>query len=277
LNKAKIIQLSVLAASLAVLVIVFAAPKNYSEKKLAERARIEVKKDADQQLVEIKKELKPEAGARVAELEKQLGEAKTDAEKVILLDSLAAFWDVQMYPGASVLYVEEKAVILNTAQQWIITGDRYLSMADFGDDENRPYRLDKAEEAYQNALDADAKNLNAKTGLGTVLVRKQQNPMQGIALLREVVDEDPKNIRALLQLADFSIMSNQPDKALARFDQVLEADTNYVDVYFFKAETYAKMGNKPEAQKFLEEYKKRAPSPEAGEEAANYLKINYGL
>ncbi len=58
-------------------------------------------------------------------------------------------------------------------------------------------------------------------------------------------------------------MSNQPDKALARFDQVLEADPTYVDAYFFKAETYARMGNKAEANRFLDEYKTRVNNPEA--------------
>ena len=173
--------------------------------------------------------------------------------------------------------MEEKAALLEKAEIWIMAGDRYLGMAEFGEPENKAYRLDKAAECFQNALDLESGNLTAKTGMGTVLVRKQENPMAGIALLREVVDADPKNIRALLQLADFSIMSNQPEKALARFDQVLEADPTYVDAYFFKAETYARMGNKEEARRFLNEYKTRVGNPEAGNEAENYLKSSYGL
>lgn len=277
MNRTKIIQLVVSAGTLVLFVVVFAAPKNYSDKKLADRARIETKKEADNQLVEIKKELKPDAGAKLAELEKKYKSAATTGEKVTALDSLSVFWDKQMYPGASVIYIEEKAALVQTAAQWIIAGDRYLSMAEFGEPENKGFRLDKAAGCYQNALDAEPGNLTAKTGMGTVLVRKQENPMAGIALLREVVDAEPGNIRALLQLADFSILSNQPDKAIARFDQVLKADPTYVDAYFFKAETYAKMGDKPEARHFLDEYKARVNNPEAATEAENYLKSNYGL
>lgn len=277
MNRTKVIQLVVSAGTLVLFVAVFAAPKNYSEKKLAERARIETKKEADNQLVEIKKGLKPDVGAQLAQLEKDYAEAGNTGQKVAALDSLSAFWDRQRYPGASVLYVEEKAALLEKADIWIMAGDRYLGMAEFGEPENKAYRLDKAAECFQNALDLESDNLIAKTGMGTVLVRKQENPMAGIALLREVVDADPKNIRALLQLADFSILSNQPEKALARFDQVLEADPTYVDAYFFKAETYARMGNKEEARRFLAEYKTRVGNPEAGNEAENYLKSSYGL
>ncbi|MCG9910570.1 MAG: tetratricopeptide repeat protein [Flavobacteriales bacterium] len=277
MNRAKAIQLILIAGTLALFAFIFAAPKNYSEKKLEDKARNEIRKDLDNQLVEIKKSLKPEASQKVERLEKQLSEAKSNAEKSIVLDSLVLFWDLQNYPGASVLYIEEKAALLNTAELWIQTGDRYLSMSDFGDAENKPYRLDKAEDAYRNALDVDNTNLTAKTGLGTVLVRKQANPMEGIALLREVVEKDPKNIRALLQLADFSIMSNQPEKALERFDQVLAADPSFYDVYFFKAETYAKMGNKEKAWEFLLLYQEKAENEEASKEAENYLKINYGI
>lgn len=277
MNRTKVIQLVVSAGALVLFVVVFAAPKNYSDKKLAERARIETKKEADNQIVEIKKGLKPDVGAHLAQLEKNYAEAGSPEQKITALDSLSAFWDHQMYPGAAIVYVEEKAALLNTADQWIATGDRYLSMAEFGEPEGKTYRLDKAAECYQTALDLQPNNLIAKTGMGTVLVRKQENPMAGIALLREVVDADPKNIRALLQLADFSIMSNQPDKALARFDQVLEADPTYVDAYFFKAETYARMGNKAEALRYLDTYKTRVNNPEAAREAENYLKSNYGL
>lgn len=277
MNRTKTIQLLVLAGTLILFVVVYAAPKNYSNKKLADRARVETKKEADKELVEIKKQLKPDAGAKLAELEKTYAAAESANQKAQALDSLSAFWDRQMYPGASVLYIEEKAALLNTADQWIIAGDRYLSMAEFGEPENKTYRLDKAAECYQNALDGQPDNLTAKTGMGTVLVRKQENPMAGIAMLREVVDADPKNIRALLQLADFSILSGQFDKAIARFDQVLEIDPTYIDAYFFKAETYAKMGNKEEARRFLDEYKIKVGNPEAATEAENYLKSNYGL
>lgn len=277
MNRAKVIQLLTTGGALVLFVLVFAAPKNYSEKNLEKKAVAEVKKDLDNQLTEIKKSLKKESLEQINALEKKLYETSGEKEKESVLNEMILFWDVQKYPGAAVLFMEDKAALTKSPEDWNTTGDRYLSMADFGDDENRPFRWDKAEECYRKALELSPQNLTAKTGLGTVLVRKSQNPMEGIALLREVVDADPKNIRALLQLADFSILSNQFDKAINRFDQILEADPNYHDAYFFKAETYAKMGDKAKAALFLKEYQKHAPDEEAAKEAENYLKENYGL
>ncbi len=277
MNRAKVIQLATTGGALVLFVLVFAAPKNYSEKSLDDKAIAEVKKDLGNQLTEIKKSLKKESLEQISVLEKKLSEVSGEQEKSAILNEIILFWDVEKYPGAAVLFMEDKASLTKSPEDWNATGDRYLSMADFGDEENRPYRWDKAEECYRNALSVSPENLTAKTGLGTVLVRKSQNPMEGISLLREVVDADPKNIRALLQLADFSILSNQYDKAINRFDQILEADPNYHDAYFFKAETYAKMGDKVKADFFLKEYQKHAPDEEAGKEAENYLKENYGL
>ncbi len=277
MNRTKVIQLVTTGGALVLFILLFAAPKNFSEKNLDNKAKVEAKKEIDNQLTEIKGSLNANDLAAITELENKLKEASDADEKAGILIQMIMFWDMQKYPGAAVLYMEEKAAVSNKTEDWIAAGDRYLSMADFGDSENRPYRWDKAEECYRNALRVSENDLTAKTGLGTVLVRKSQNPMEGIALLREVVDADPKNIRALLQLADFSIMSNQFDKAIARFDQILEADPNYFDAYFFKAETYAKMGDKTKAGLFLEEYKRNAPDEEAAREAENYLKENYGL
>ncbi len=135
--------------------VVYAAPKNYSDKKLAERARIETKKEADNRLVEIKKGLKPDVGAKLAQLEKNYAEARQPRTK----DSRTGFSFCLLGPpnvsGASVLYIEEKAALLNKADQWIVAGDRYLSMAEFGEPDGKTYRLDKAAECYQNALDVE--------------------------------------------------------------------------------------------------------------------------
>lgn len=277
MNRSKAIQTATVVGALVLFILLFAAPKNFSDKNLDEKAKVEARKEIDRQLSEIKGSLEPDALAVITDLENKLKSASDGNEKAEVLNRMILFWDMQKYPGAAVLYMEEKAGLSGKAEDWIAAGDRYLSLADFGDAENRPYRWDKAEECYRNALRSEENNLTAKTGLGTVLVRKSQNPMEGIALLREVADADPKNIRALLQLADFSIMSNQFEKAIARFDQILEADPTYFDAYFFKAETYAKMGEKAKARHFLEEYKKKAPDTHAANEAESYMKENYGL
>jgi len=51
-----------------------------------------------------------------------------------------------------------------------------------------------------------------------------ENPMEGIMLLRTLVEKDSTNIEAHMYLGLFSIQSSQLDKARERFDTVLRLD-----------------------------------------------------
>src|SRR5690606_23405365 len=99
----------------------------------------------------------------------------------------------------------------------------------------------------------DNKNLSAKTGLGSALVTGTSNPMQGIALLREVVEADPKNVEANKALGLFSLQSQQFDKAIDRFKTVVEQKPD-AESYFYLATGYEKSGLKSEA---IAAYQKR--------------------
>jgi tetratricopeptide (TPR) repeat protein len=50
---------------------------------------------------------------------------------------------------------------------------------------------------------------------------KGENPMEGITLLRELIQKDSTNVDAQYQLGLFSVQSGQLDKAVSRFQKVL--------------------------------------------------------
>jgi len=52
------------------------------------------------------------------------------------------------------------------------------------------------------------------------------NPMEGITLLRELIAKDSNNVDAHLYLGMFSVKSNQMDKAIKRFEKVVELRPN---------------------------------------------------
>lgn len=52
------------------------------------------------------------------------------------------------------------------------------------------------------------------------------NPMEGITLLRELIAKDSNNVDAHLYLGMFSVRSNQMDKAIKRFEKVVELRPN---------------------------------------------------
>ena len=76
------------------------------------------------------------------------------------------------------------------------------------------------------------------------LVQSGGAPMQGIMLLREVLEEDPTNAEANFQLGVFSIQSGQFDKGIARFENVLNADPSIIDAHYYLGYIYTQLGNK---------------------------------
>jgi len=117
-----------------------------------------------------------------------------------------------------------------------------------------------APHAYEAALKANTSSLDAKTGLGAAMVSGTNNPMAGIALLREVVAADPKNLEANKTLGLFSLQSRQFDKAIERFKTVIDQKPD-AESYFYLATGYENIGMKKEAVTAFQKSKELAADP----------------
>lgn len=83
-----------------------------------------------------------------------------------------------------------------------------------------------------------------------------QEPMRGIMMLREIVQEDPANAEAHWHLGLFSVQSGQWDKALDRFKKVRDLDeAGFPDVWFYLGRTYATMDSTDQAIACFTKYK----------------------
>ncbi|MNY44862.1 Tetratricopeptide repeat protein [compost metagenome] len=71
-------------------------------------------------------------------------------------------------------------------------------------------------------------------------------PMQGIAMLMDVVKKDPKNLKANMSLGTFAIKSGQFDKAITRFNSIIAIKPT-PDAYFYLATAYENLGKNDEA------------------------------
>ena len=97
--------------------------------------------------------------------------------------------------------------------------------------------------------------MEARTAEAVALVNGD-NPMQGIMLLRGILEEDPDNADAHWQLGLFSVQSGQYDKALERFRKVIELDPeNFPDAWFYLGRTYATLDSNDQAIASLQKYK----------------------
>lgn len=84
--------------------------------------------------------------------------------------------------------------------------------------------------------------IQIKKGISTTL--NSETPMQGIMMLREVLDKDPDNVKAHYALGVLSVISMQYDKATERFSKVSDIIDLDQDAARFLAEVYVKEGRK---------------------------------
>ncbi len=170
-----------------------------------------------------------------------------ESKKLKLAQELAKKWDAVDQPVPSALYLEIVAQEEKTLNSWLASGERLLKAFDNSRDSTlQQPLLQKANASYSAAMALDSTNLDAKTGLGITIVNGMGMPMQGIAMLMDVVKKDPKNLSANMSLGIFAIKSGQFDKAITRFNDIIAIKPS-PDAYFYLATSYENLGKNKEA------------------------------
>jgi Flp pilus assembly protein TadD len=79
-------------------------------------------------------------------------------------------------------------------------------------------------------------------------------PMEGIMAIRELAENHPNDPRPQFYLGMFSIQSGQFDKAVNRFQRVIELDPSAIDAHRWLGESYMSLGDFENAKKSLEKF-----------------------
>jgi len=183
------------------------------------------------------------------------------AEKIELAKQLAQKWDDVEQITPSALYLEVVAQGEPSSKSWLASGNQFIKAFESTQDSiAQPALLQKANTSYKNALEKDSTNIEAKTGLGVTIVNGLGAPMQGIAMLLEVVAKEPKNVKANMNLGLFSIKSGQFDKAIPRFNTVIAAAPT-PEAYFYLGTALENLGRNKEAVNAYLSSKKLAANP----------------
>ncbi|MGY4383501.1 tetratricopeptide (TPR) repeat protein [Pedobacter sp. UYP24] len=207
-----------------------------------------------------KNAISPSIAAEITSLEQAYDKASS-TEKAAAAKALAQKWDdvEQIIPSS--LYLELYANEDKSLKNWLNAGDKLTKAYDNTRDSLlQPALLQKANAAYANAIALDSTNTEAKTGMGITIVNGMGMPMQGIAMLLDVVKKDPKNLKANMSLGTFAIKSGQFDKAITRFKQIIAIQPS-PDAYFYLATAYENLGKKADAIDAYVQSKKLAANP----------------
>jgi len=183
---------------------------------------------------------------QISDLEAQLKSA-AESEKLKIEKQLSQQWDDVNQSTPASFYYELIAEKEPSFDSWLKAGDKFTDAYQQNMDTLvQPALVQKAISSYQKADKIKPNTLEVKTGLGIAYVTGTPNPMQGITLLLDVVKQDPKNLKANLNLGLFSMKSGQFDKAVERFKTVIDIAPS-AEAWFYLASSYESMDRKSDA------------------------------
>ncbi|MEM9829994.1 MAG: tetratricopeptide repeat protein [Bacteroidota bacterium] len=117
----------------------------------------------------------------------------------------------------------------------------------------------------QTPDDLDAKTKSAMTYIGS------PNPMQGIQMLREVVDTNENHELATYNLGLLSMQSGQHEKAVERFEKVKEINPDNLQAQFLLGVSYLEAGESEKSREQFEHIKTISDDPEIIANVEGYL------
>ncbi len=244
MSSTKKIQLALVASVALLMIFLFVQPikglVNPPKEKQTEKKAAAFSLTSEVQ--KAKKQLTQTALNEVEQLEE---ENQSNTPKS--LEALAQKWNGLGYGAIGGFYLQQKASVTNTPADWMQAGEMFkTTLKGISDTVIAAAVVQSAIECYEKVLATDAKNVQARTGMAACYVEGTSNPMQGIQLLLQIVEEEPDNYQANLSLGLFSMKSGQFDKAIKRFEKVVKIQPD-AESYFYLAEAYKNTGETQKA------------------------------
>ncbi|MBO0930646.1 tetratricopeptide repeat protein [Fibrella aquatilis] len=215
----------------------------------------------DESTIEHNQPLTPGQQKQVETLQQAYATA-TPATRPAVAQRLVSFFRSASRFDSAAHYTGILAQLAPTEQNYLRAGDQYFEAYGFAVNEKKTaYLGEKTREFYQKALDKNPNLLAAKANMAMTYVNTQ-TPMQGIMLLREVLQQDPTNELALFNLGMLSMRSGQYSKAIDRFRQILVNDPTNRRAQFYLGVSLVETNQKEEAKTVLADVKANEKDPQ---------------
>ncbi len=194
--------------------------------------------------------MNPEAVRLAAEIRQKYA---TDANPLNVYRELGEMFYRASVFDSSAYYFEQIALHNPGVENWLRAGDAYLQAFSLTLNAAKAEDLaEKTRDSYGKALQIDPSNLHARTNTALTYVNSA-NPMRAISILREVLDQQPNYLPAIISMGKLSMQSGQFDKAVERFKEVLRIDKQNMDGKIGLAYSYIELGKTEDARVLLNE------------------------
>lgn len=198
---------------------------------------------------------------KLTALKTQFATASPSQKEAVGKKLISLLHDANRYDSAA-HYADILAVGQPTERNLLRAGDQYFEAYTFAVDDKKTTSLGlKTRSFYQQALAKNPSLLSAKANMAMTYVNTD-TPMQGIMMLREVLQQDPTNELALFNLGLLSMRSNQYERAIERFRQILVNNPTSRKAQFYLGISLAEAGQKAEASQVLAKVKQQEKDPQ---------------
>lgn len=136
--------------------------------------------------------------------------------------------------------------------------------------EKTSYLANKTREYLGKVLEKDPSRLDLRTKIAMTHV-SSSNPMQGITMLREILEEDPINELALFNMGVLSMQSGQYKIAVQRFEDLVANHPGNIEGQFYLGVSYFESKQNNKAKKQLQLVKEMTEDPQIISGVDNYL------
>ena len=221
-------------------------------------------------LVKAKGKISATQNERLLKLENSVIRGDVKDQQIHVYHQLARFWaDSAHIFEPYAFYTGEAAKLENTEKSLTFAAHLFLdNLMTEGQPAMQYWLASNSKVLFEKAIIINPANDSSKIGLGACFLfgNISDNPMQGILPIKEIAQKDPGNIYAQMILGLGGKRSGQFDKAIERFNLVVQKQPENIEALFNLAECYEEKGDKINAVKWYEAVKKIVKVPEAQKE-----------
>jgi len=198
---------------------------------------------------------------QISHLRESLNNSEINEKSITFADSLVILFRQGGKLDSTAKYLEWKALNFPNEENMLNAGLGYYEAFGFAVDHNKlNYLGDKARTYLNQILENHPDRLDLKSKIAMTYV-SSSNPMQGILMLREVVEIDPENVEAIFNLGLLSRQSGQFEKAVERFEKLISIDKSNIQARFLLGLSHLDLENESAAKKHFEIIKNTATDP----------------
>ncbi len=219
-----------------------------------------------------KKKLPQHALGEIQAVETQLRGAKDSAQMAGIFQQYGQIWQEHKQMQLAAHYYSLAAKLENSEKKLTFAAQLFLDLARNEHSEGlQHWEAESAAACFEKSLALNPNNDTVRLGLAECYFGSGE-AMKGVAVIKEITKKDPENKAANLLLGQQGLISQQYPKAQQRFETVLKNDPKNLEAMLGLAEAFKGQGENQKAIALLLECKKQINNPAFAKDIDDYIK-----